>query len=99
MEDSLMQPNKPKYKKYRVYLSTASGGAVMAASNTVNDLVDLVKYWLTRTSTGMYLPPDVRGTVQLHELDEVTGAYRRGAGFSFKNKKDIVTQVRKLGGR
>lgn len=89
----------PKYKKYRIYLSTPAGAFIMAASNTVNNLVELAKYWLTRTNAGIYLPPEVRGTVQIHELDEATGAYRRSVGKSFKNKKDIITQLRKMGGR
>lgn len=89
----------PKYKKYRIYLNANGAGYVMATSDTVNNLVELAKYWMARTSAGMSLPDDVRGTVQLHELDELTGGYKRAVGKSFKDKDDIITQVRKMGGR
>ena len=87
------------YKKYRIYINTPNGGYYVAASNTVNDLVSLVKYWLERTSAGMYLPSEVTGRVVLQELDEATGAYQRSEILPFEDKKDIITKVRQLGGR
>lgn len=87
------------YKKYRIFINTPAGGFYAATSNTVNNLVDLVKYWLTRTSEGMYLAPEVTGSVVLQEIDETIGAYKRSEVLPFSSKSDIITQVRKLGGR
>lgn len=87
------------YKKYRVYLYSQTGGYAVAASNTVNNLVELVKYWMERTSAGIYLPEDAAGTIAIHILDEDTGSYKAGKGLSFKDKDDIITQLRKLGAR
>jgi len=87
------------YKKYRVFINTPTGGYNAAASNTVNNLVELIKYWLERTSAGVYLPPDVKGTVTLQMLDETTGAYKKQESLAFEDKGDIITKVRKLGAR
>lgn len=87
------------YKKYRVFLDTSSGGFYAATSDTVNNLVDLVKYWLERTSAGMYLPPESKGNIILQELDENTGAYKRSEQLPFDDKGDILTKIRLLGGR
>lgn len=87
------------YKKYRVYINTPYGGYYAAASNTVNDLVDLIKYWLERTSAGVYLPPEVKGTVTLQQIDPATGAYQNQKQLPFKDREDIITQVRLLGAR
>lgn len=88
-----------KYKKYRVYLYSRAGSYAVAASNTVNDLVSLTKYWLDRTSAGIYLPEESNGTIAIHVLDETTGAYKAGKGLPFKDKDDIITQLRKMGAR
>jgi len=88
-----------KYKKYRVYVSSRTGNYIVAASNTVNNLVSLVKYWMQNTSAGLYLPEESSGTVTVHVLDENTGAYRAGKGLSYKDKADIITQLRKMGAR
>jgi hypothetical protein len=87
------------YKKYRVYINTPAGGYYAATSNTVNNLVDLIKYWLERTSAGVYLPPEVKGTVVLQEIDEATGSYRNQESLPFTDKGDIITKVRLLGAR
>ena len=89
----------PIYKKYRIYVSTAGAGYVVAASNTVNNLVALTKYWLENTSAGMSLADDITGTVTIHHLDPDTGAYKRGAGKSFKDKDDILAKLREMGAR
>ena len=88
-----------EYKKYRVFLDTQYGGFYAATSNTVNNLVDLIKYWLERTSAGVYLPPEVKGTVVLQEIDEATGSYRNQESLPFTDKGDIITKVRLLGAR
>ncbi len=87
------------YKKYRVFLTTTSGGFIPATSKTVNDLVELLKYWLERTTDGMYLPDNVSGTITLQQIDKVTGAYVNNRRLPFNSKKDLVTQARKLGAR
>ena len=88
-----------KYKKYRVYVASRTGNYVVAASDTVNNLVSLVKYWMENTSAGMYLPEESSGTVVVHVLDPATGAYKVGKGASYKDKDDIITQLRKMGAR
>lgn len=87
------------YKKYRIYLTGPTGSYFVATSDTVNNLVDLTKYWLERTSAGSYLPDEAKGQVVLQQVDETTGAYRFQEALPYKNRKDIITQVRKLGGR
>ena len=87
------------YKKYRVYINTPAGGYYAATSNTVNNLVGLTKYWLERTSAGMYLPSNVTGRVVLQQLNEKTGAYERSEVLPFEDREDIITKVRQLGGR
>lgn len=87
------------YKKYRVYINTPAGGFVAAASNTVNNLVQLVRYWMESTSVGMSLDEEVKGTVSIHTLNPETGAYVRGSGKSFEDKRDIITKLREMGAR
>lgn len=87
------------YKKYRIFLNTPGGNFIVAASNTVNDLVDLTRAWLTTTTAGQYLPENVKGYLILQMLDEVTGAYMGGEKVPFEDKDDIITQLRIIGGR
>lgn len=87
------------YKQYRIYLNTPTAGYIIAASNTVNDLVNLSKYWLTNTNAGLQLPSNVSGILTLQQLDPATGAYVTSERAEYKSKKDIITQLRKLGGR
>ena len=63
------------YKKYRIFLNTPGGNFIVAASNTVNDLVDLTRAWLTTTTAGQYLPENVTGYPIRQMLHELTGAY------------------------
>jgi hypothetical protein len=95
--DAEMNPSG--YKKYRVYLNTNMGGFFIASSNTVNNLVDLSKYWLERTTAGMSLPESIKGHALIQVLNEETGAYVGQTTLPFQNKDEIVEQVRKLGGR
>lgn len=87
------------YKQFRVYIQTPTGGYYAATSETVNNLVELIKYWLERTSAGVYLQPNVKGNVILQEIDPTTGAYHTQETLPFKNKKDILTKARMLGAR
>lgn len=88
------------YKKYRIFLNSGTGQFVVAASNTVNDLVNLTKAWLSQTTPGMYLPANATGYLILQELDENTGVYKGGSPkIFFESKKDIITKLRELGGR
>lgn len=87
------------YKKYRVYINTPAGGYYAATSNTVNNLVGLTKYWLERTSAGMYLPSDVKGSVVLQLLDETNGSYKAEELAPFDKKEDIINALRSIGGR
>ena len=87
------------YKKYRIFLSTTTASFFVAASNTVNDLVDLTKIWFQNPSAGLYIPDNAQGFVELQELNETPGSYIRGERRPFVSKKDVITQVRALGGR
>lgn len=86
------------YAKYRLYLQAQSGSYVMAASNTVNDLVAQVTYWLTR-STGQSVYDDQVRNVILYVLDKKTGAYVFDKRLPVTSRKDVITKVRLLGGR
>ena len=88
-----------KYKRYRVYINSPTGQYIVATSNTVNDLVDLTRMWLTQTSPGLYMPDKVSGYLVVQRLDEETGAYRGGEQMPFESKDEIITILRKLGGR
>lgn len=94
-----MGPSARPYKRYRVYVSTPVGQYIVATSNTVNDLVDLTKLWLTNTSPGMYMPERVNGYLVVQQLDPTTGAYRGGEQIVFESKDEIIARLRELGGR
>lgn len=87
------------YKRYRIYLNTAAGGYIVATSNTVNDLVGLTKQWLEQTSAGYYMPEETSGTIVLQQLDKKTGAYVAEERIPFRDKTEIIGNLRKLGGR
>lgn len=86
------------YAKYRLYLIASNGSYVMGASNTVNDLVDQSRYWLTR-SIGARLGDDQVRQVVLYVLDKKTGSYLFDSRLPVTDRKDILTKVRLLGGR
>lgn len=87
------------YAKYRLYLQTTRGGYVMAASNTVNALVNMVISWLENTSAGRSVYDDMVQRVLLYELDEKTGAYVQSKAIPANSRRDIIRKVRELGGR
>lgn len=87
------------YKKYRIFLQTPTQSAVVAASNTVNDLVNLTKWWFENTTDGQYMPYEFDGFIILQQLDEVTGSYKGQEQLPVKGKEDVITQLRILGGR
>ncbi len=97
------QPEAPelpdRYKQFQVNLTTVTGDYIIAASDTVNDLVDQAKYWLGSTSTGMQLTDGQVRSITLQELDPATGAYVNGESLPVEDKKDILAQVRLLGAR
>lgn len=87
------------YAKYRLYLQTKNGGYAMAASNTVNDLVDQVRDWLERSSAGQGVYDDLILAVILYELDPDTGAYVFSKKLPVSSRRDIINKTRELGGR
>jgi hypothetical protein len=87
------------YKKYRLYLQTSAGSYVMAASDTVNDLVDQVREWLDRTSSGRGVYDDTVQAVVLYELDPDTGAYVFSKKLPASSRREIINKTRELGGR
>lgn len=87
------------YAKYRLFLITARASYFMAASNTVNDLVRLVKQWLETTAEGRSVYDDQAQAVDLYELDPKRGDYVRSARLPVTSREDIITKVRELGGR
>lgn len=91
--------NPSGYKKYRVYLNSNAGGFFVASSNTVNNLVELSKFWLERTTAGMTLPDNVNGFALIQVLNEKTGNYVGQTQLPFTRKDEIIEQIRKLGGR
>ncbi len=97
------------YQKYRIYLQTTRGGYAMGASNTVNDLVAIVRDWLTNTSAGRSVTDiyDKEGrleysdvqSVMLYTLDEKTGGYVFSKQLPAINREDVIKKVHALGGR
>lgn len=97
------------YDKYRLYVFSARGTFFAASSNTVNDLVDLVRSWLQNTPDGrsvvdLYDPKgrleysDARG-VALYTLDPDTGAYVISKQVPATDRADIIKKTHALGGR
>lgn len=87
------------YAKYRLYLQTTRGGYVMAASNTVNDLVAQVHQWLDGTGAGRSVYDDMVLKIMLYQLDKASGAYVFDEQLPVVDRQDIIKKVRALGGR
>lgn len=87
------------YKKYRLYLQTTRGSYVMAASDTVNDLVLQTLEWLQTTGPGRSVYDDMVQSVVLYSLDADTGAYVFSRKVPATSRDDIIKKVRELGGR
>ena len=97
------------YAKYRLYVLTTHGSFAVAASNTVNDLVDLVRAWLSNTADGRSVVDlfddygrleysDAQG-VALYELDPKNGAYVFSKQLPATDRADIIRKTHALGGR
>lgn len=97
------------YAKYRLYVFSAQGTFAAGASNTVNDLVEVVKMWLENTTAGRSITDlydkqgrleysDARG-VALYELDKKTGAYVQSKQLPATDRADIIKKTHALGGR
>lgn len=94
-----MRPRKlTNYKKYRVILAMKNAQYIIAASNTVNNLVILSKAWFHNTTEGQYLDPDITGYVVLQELDAL-GNYVNSEKAPFEGKANVIGALRELGGR
>lgn len=85
--------------QFQLVLRTTDGDNVIAASDTVNDLVDQAKYWLQASPTGAQLVDSQVRSIILQELDPKTGAYVDGQELPVTDKADVLTQARKLGAR
>lgn len=85
--------------QFQIDLETRKGNFVIAASDTVNDLVDHAKAWLGATSEGGALLDNDVISITLMEVDPATGEYMGGESIPVESKQDIITQLRNLGGR
>lgn len=85
--------------QFQLLLRTTQGDFVIAASDTVNDLVDKARYWMNATDTGAQLLDSQVRSVILQELDPKTGAYVDSTELPVKTKQQIIQQARTIGAR
>lgn len=100
--DPMADPEAPvesEIPQFQIDLRTRTGSFVIAASDTVNDLVDRAKAWMgTTDQAGKINDSEVR-EVALMEVSPETGEYVDMEVLPVEDKKDVITQVRKLGAR
>ena len=85
--------------QFQLVLRASDGDHVIAASDTVNDMVDQARYWINVSPAGMkMLDNDVQSLI-LQEVDPATGAYVDSKELPVEDKKDIITKARQLGSR
>lgn len=85
--------------QFQLLLRTTGGDFIIAASDTVNDLVDQARYWLNATDTGAQLTDGQVRSVILQELDPATGAYVDGTELPVQTKQQVIAQARVIGAR
>lgn len=85
--------------QFQLLLRATDGDHVMAASDTVNDLVEQSKIWLNATDAGAAITDASVRSIILQEVDPATGAYVDGEELPVESKQDVVAQARNLGAR
>lgn len=78
---------------------TTRGRLLAAASDSVNGLADIVKYWLEETPTGRAVYDDQLQAVALYQFDEATAQYINMGQMPTNSRKDLIAKVRVLGAR
>lgn len=85
--------------QFQLLLRTTQGDFIIAASDTVNDMVDQARYWINATDTGSQLNDSQVRSVILQELDPQTGAYVDSTELPVQTKQQIIQQARAIGAR
>lgn len=85
--------------QFQLVLRATDGDHVMAASDTVNDLVDQAKYWLNASDEGAKITDAMVRSVVLQEVDPATGSFVDSQELPVESRNDILGQARKLGAR
>lgn len=85
--------------QFQLLLRTTGGDFIIAASDTVNDLVDQARYWLNATDTGAQMTDGQVRSIILQELDPQTGAYVDGRELPVQTKQQVISQARIIGAR
>jgi hypothetical protein len=85
--------------EFQLLLRATDGDHVMAASDTVNDLVEQSKIWLNATDEGATITDASVRSIILQQVDPATGAYVDGEELPVESKQDVVAQARNLGAR
>lgn len=85
--------------QFQLDLETTQGNYVIATSDTVNDLADKAKYFMNAGNVGPQIMDGQVRQLTLQELDPATGDYVDSTSLPVEDRKDIITQARKLGAR
>jgi hypothetical protein len=85
--------------QFQLVLLTDADQFVIAASDTVNDMVEQAKIWLQSSTAGQQLVDSQVRSIILQEVDPATGDYVDGEEIPVADKADVVTQARNLGAR
>lgn len=99
MADPEMVEEEAAVPQFQIDLRTRQGSFIIAASDTVNDLVDRAKAWMgTTDQSGALTDNDVQ-EVALMEVNPETGDFTDMEVLPVEDKKDVITKVRQLGAR
>ncbi len=85
--------------QFQLVLRATDGDHVMAASETVNDLVDQAKYWLNAGDAGNAITDAMVQSVVLQEVDPATGSFVDSQEIPVDSRDGILGAARKLGAR
>lgn len=86
--------------QFQLVLRASDGDHVMAASETVNDLVGQAKYWLNASDAGAAITDAMVQSVVLQEVDPATGNFVDSQEIPVDGGRGgILGAARKLGAR
>ena len=85
--------------QFQLLLRTTDGDKILAASDTVNDMVDQARFWLNATDEGAKLNDSQVRSLILQELDPQTGAYVDSQEIPVSSKQQVIQAARQLGAR
>lgn len=85
--------------QFQLVLRATDGDHVMAASETVNDLVDQAKYWLNASDEGAAITDAMVTSVVLQEVDPATGSFVDSQELPVEGRGDILGAARQIGAR